>query len=94
MPGPDGHPTLIVTGKVTLPDGRWAIAFRPSSQVMESDPVRVVVDLEATPDVNPESDPATRDVRGQWRSEAAVGSVIVMCRGTTLTRISPVETVH
>jgi hypothetical protein len=38
--------------------------------------------------------PVTREVRGSWPSEQAVGSVTVMCRGTTLARISPVETAH
>ena len=78
-----------------MPDGTWSVAFLPTSRVMESYPVQVVVDLDASPHGGGNlEDPATHEVRGQWRSEAKVGSVTVMCRGTTLTRISPVETAY
>lgn len=94
MPGPGSRPTLHVMGKVTLPSANWTARFRPDSRVMESYPVQVVVELDATSNEMGAQVPVTREVRGSWPSEEKVGAVTVMCRGTTLTRISPVETAY
>lgn len=93
MPGPGARPNLIVTGKVVLPSADWQASF-VGSRVMESYPVQVVVELDATSNGAGVQIPVTREVRGSWPSEPQVGSVTVMCRGRTLTRISPVETAH
>jgi hypothetical protein len=94
MPGPDRTgPHLIVVGNVTVPSAEWTASF-VGSRVMESYPVQVVVELDATRSGMGIQVPVTREVRGSWPSEQAVGSVTVMCRGTTLARISPVETAH
>ena len=94
MPGPDSRgPTLIVVGNVTFPSGDWTARFL-GSRVMESYPVQVVVELDAASSGMGIQVPVTREVRGSWPSEQAVGSVTVTCRGTTLARISPVETAH
>ena len=94
MPGPDRNgPYLIVVGNVTVPSADWTARF-VGSRVMESYPVQVVVELDATSSGMGIQVPVTREVRGSWPSEQAVGSVTVMCRGTTLARISPVETAH
>ena len=94
MPGPDSNrPTLIVVGKVTLPSGEWSARI-VGSRVMESYPVQVVVELDAQRSGAGVQVPIEREVRGSWPSEEKVGSVTVMCRGTTLARISQVETAH
>ena len=93
MPGPDRRPTLHVVGNVTVPSGDWTASF-VGSRVMESYPVQVVVELDATSSGMGIQVPVTREVRGSWPSEQAVGSVTVTCRGATLARISPVETAH
>jgi hypothetical protein len=78
MPGPGRRPTLIVVGKVTVPSGDWTARF-------ELDAVSSGMGIQV---------PVEREVRGSWPSEERVGSVTVRCRGTTLARISPVETAH
>ena len=93
MPGPNSRPTLHVVGNVTVPSGDWTARF-VGSRVMESYPVLVVVVLDAQCSGMGIQVPVLREVRGSWPSEQAVGSVTVTCRGTTLARISPVETAH
>ena len=93
MPGPGSRPTLHVQGYVTLPSADWSARF-VDSRVMESYPVQVVVELDATRDGMGVQVPVTREVRGSWPSEEKVGAVTVLCRGTTLARISPVETAY
>jgi hypothetical protein len=94
MPGPDRKgPYLIVVGNVTVPSADWTASF-VGSRVMESYPVQVVVELDASSSGMGIQVPVTREVRGSWPSEQAVGSVTVTCRGATLARISPVETAH
>lgn len=94
MPGPRGHtPQLIVVGNVTMPSGEWTPRFT-GIRVMESDPVQVVVELDATSSGSGIQVPVEREVRGSWPSAKAVGSVTVTCRGTTLVRLSPIETAH
>lgn len=94
MPGPmNARSTLHVVGKVTLPSGEWVPRFE-GVRVMESYPVQVVVELDAARTSSGVQIPVEREVRGSWQSEPAVGSVTIVCSGTTLTRISPVETAH
>ena len=94
MPGPNARPTLIVTGKVTVPSGGYRFAWR-DMRVMESYPVQVVAELEAIPPTGGATQAiVTHDVRGQWPISPPVGSVTVTCGGQTLARISPVETAH
>ncbi len=94
MPGPGGgRPNLIVVGNVTLPSADWTARF-VGSRVMESYPVQVVVELDASSSGMGAQVPTIREVRGSWPSEEKVGSVTVRCRGTTLARISPVETAY
>ncbi len=94
MPGPNARPTLIVTGKVTVPTGGYRFAWR-DMRVMESYPVQVVAELEAIPPVGGATEAiVTHDVRGQWPMSPPVGSVTISCGGRTLATISPVETAH
>ena len=94
MPGPNARPTLIVTGKVTVPSGGYRFAWR-DMRVMESYPVQVVAELEAIPPTGGATEAiVTHDVRGQWPMNPPVGSVTVTCGGQTLARISPVQTAH
>ena len=94
MPGPGASPTLIVTGKVTVPTGGYRFAWR-DMRVMESHPVQVAVELDAIPPTGGATQAVvTHDVRGQWPIQPPVGSVTVRCGDMVLTRISPVETAH
>lgn len=94
MPGPNARPTLIVTGKVTVPTGGYRFAWR-DMRVMESYPVQVVVELEAIPPSGGGTEAiVTHDVRGQWPMSPPVGSVTITCGGRPLASISPVETAH
>ena len=94
MPGPNARPTLIVTGKVDTPTGGYRFAWR-DIRVMESYPVQVVVELEATPPSGPATQAiVTHDVRGEWPSQQPVGSLTIRCGDQVLARISPVESAH
>ena len=94
MPGPNARPTLIATGKVTVPTGGYRFAWR-DMRVMESYPVQVVVELEVIPPAGPATQPiVTHDVRGEWPISPPVGSMTVRCGDRVLTRIAPVETAH
>lgn len=93
MPGPGARPTLIVTGKVTLPSAGWTIRWG-DVRVLESYPVQVHAELDANPPSSIAGPPQMQEVRGSWPSEQRVGSVTILCRGTAVARISPVETAH
>ena len=94
MPGPNARPTLIVTGKATVPTGGYSFAWR-DVRVMESHPVQVAVDLVAIPPAGGAIQAVvTHDVRGEWPINPPVGSVRIGCGGRTLGVISPVETAH
>ena len=94
MPGPNAKPTLIVTGKVTVPTGGYQFEWR-NMRVMESYPVQVAVELDAIPPAGAATQAVvTREVRGQWPIDPPVGSLTVRCGDTMLARIAPVETVH
>jgi hypothetical protein len=92
MPGPNARPTLIITGKVTVPTGGYRFAWR-DLRVMESYPVQVAVDLEAMAPAGAATQAVvTQDVRGQWPITPPVGALSIYCGGRVLARISPVET--
>jgi hypothetical protein len=94
MPGPGARPTLIVTGKVTVPTGGYQPALL-LEHVAESYPVQVMTRLHPNPPAGPATQAVvTHDVRGQWAMADPVGSVTVRCGGEVLARISPVETAH
>ena len=94
MPGPGARPTLIVTGKVTVPTGGYRFAWR-DMRVMESYPVQVAVELEAIPPAGGATEAlVTHDVRGQWPVSPPVGSLTVHCGDRVLARIAPVEIAH
>jgi hypothetical protein len=92
MPGPNARPTLVVTGKVTVPTGGYRFAWR-DMRVMESYPVQVVAEFEAIPPTGGATEAiVTHDVRGEWPMSPPVGSLTISCGGRTLAAISPVET--
>ena len=94
MPGPNARPTLIVTGKATVPTGGYRFEWG-APVVAESHPAQVTVELQPiSPDGMATQAVVTHEVRGQWPSEHQVGSVRVMCGGRQLAAISPVETAH
>ena len=92
MPGPNARPTLIATGKVTVPTGGYRFVWR-DLRVMESYPVQVVAELEAIPPAEAATQAVmTHDVRGEWLIDPPVGSFTVRCGGMVVASISPVET--
>lgn len=94
MPGPNARPTLIATGKVTVPTGGWRFQWG-DIRVMESHPVQVVAELRAIPPGGPATQAiVTHDVRGEWPMQPPVGSFTVRCGDMVLARVSPVETAH
>jgi hypothetical protein len=94
MPGPNARPTLIVTGKVTVPTGGYSFAWG-DMRVMESYPVQVALELRSIPPAGGATEAlVTHDVRGEWPITPPVGSLTVRCGDMVLTRISPVETAH
>jgi hypothetical protein len=94
MPGPNARPTLIVTGKATVPTGGYGFDWA-GPVVAESNPVQVTVQLRPiAPQGMATQAVVTHDVRGQWPSEHQVGSVHIVCGGQQLALISPVETAH
>jgi hypothetical protein len=94
MPGPGSRPTLIVTGKATVPTGGWTFAWR-NARVMESYPVQVAVDLQPMPPGGGATQAiVTHDLRFEIPIAPPVGSVTIRCGGQVLARIDPVETAH
>lgn len=94
MPGPGARPTLIVSGKVTVPTGGYRVEWG-AMRVAESYPVQVFADLNVIPPAGGAIEAVTtHDVRGQWPVSPPVGSVTVRCGQRVLTRIAPVETAH
>lgn len=94
MPGPESRPSLIVTGKATVPTGGYSFGWGDPI-VAESSPVQVTVQLKPVPPAGPATQAVTTmDVRGSWPMGEAVGSVTIKCGTTVLARIAPVETVY
>ena len=94
MPGPGARPTLVITGKITVPTGGYRHAWT-DMRVMESYPVQVAADLQVTPPAGGATQAVvTHDVRGEWPIAPPVGSVTVRCGDRVLARIAPVETAH
>ena len=94
MPGPNARPTLIVTGKVTVPTGGYRIEWG-DFRVAESHPVQIFADLHVIPPSGGATQAVTtHDVRGQWPMDQQVGSFTVRCGERVLAHISPVETAH
>jgi|SRR5687768_7426847 hypothetical protein len=95
MPGPKARPTLIVTGKVSVPSGASRIEWR-DMRVMESYPVQIAVEIQAVEPRGVAGTPVvvTRDVRGEWPIDPPVGALTIRCGDMVLARISPVETAH
>ena len=92
MPGPNARPTLIVTGKVTVPTGGYRFEWR-DMRVMESYPVQVAIELDAIPPAEPATQAlVTHDVRGEWPIDPPVGALSVRCGDVVLVHIAPVET--
>jgi hypothetical protein len=91
MPGPDSHPKLIVTGKVTQRNGGRAF-FATQIQAGETSPAQVTADLRAMNPVDPSTGVSTVAVRGEWPMNPPVGSVTVTCGGQVLAHIAPVGT--
>ena len=92
MPGPEARPTLIVTGKVTVPTGGYRFAWR-DMRVMESYPVQVAADLQAIAPAGPATQAlVTHEIRGEWPIDPPVGSFTVRCGDRVLARIAPVAT--
>ena len=91
MPGPNARPTLIVTGKVTVPTGGYRVEWG-DFRVAESYPVQTFADLRVTPPSGPATQVVTtHDVRGEWPLAEPVGSFTARCGNRVLARISPVE---
>ena len=94
MPGPNARPTLIVTGKVTVPTGGYRFEWR-DMRVMESYPVQIVAELQAVPPPGSATQAVeTHDIRGEWPIDPPVGALTIRCGDMVLVRISPVETAH
>ena len=94
MPGPNARPTLIITGKVTVPPGGYRFTWR-DMRVMESYPVQVAIDLQSIPPAGPATQAVvTHDIRGEWPISPPVGSMTILCGDMVLARIAPVETAH
>lgn len=92
MPGPGARPTLIATGKVTVPTGGYRFEWSGLT-VMESDPVQASAELRPIPPDGPATQALeTHDLRGEWPVDPPVGSFTLRCGERVLARISPVET--
>lgn len=94
MPGPRARPTLIVTGKVTVPTGGYRVEWA-DFRVAESYPVQIFGDLRVIPPSGGAIQVVTtHDVRGDWPTDQPVGSVTIRGGDRLLARISPVEIAH
>jgi hypothetical protein len=99
MPGPDARPELIVSGTVQLPTAGYSVDLRPGPTEGASPPVQTV-ELVATPPDGPAATALTdMDVRLEMPAHSAPAGapspyrgVRVMCGGSELAFIAPVET--
>ena len=94
MPGPNARPTLIVTGKITVPTGGYRTEWG-DFRVAESYPVQIFADLRVIPPAQGATQViTTHDVRGEWPVDQPVGAFTVRCGERVLARIAPVEAAH
>lgn len=99
MPGPDARPQLIVTGSADLPSAGYFAELRPGPADRSARPVQIV-ELVATPPGGPAATVVTTvDLRLEMPAiasapgaEAAYSGVRVVCAGSELAFIAPVET--
>ena len=90
MPGPD-RPTLIVTGKVTVPTGGWRLTLE-AGPIQESYPAVQRVELRATPPSGAATQAlVTHEVRGEFGYNQEIGAVAVRCGSRALATISSIE---
>lgn len=95
MPGPGLRPTLIVSGKVTVPTGGYRLALRLDPAVMQSYPPQLTVWLDAVPSEGPATQAlVTSEVRGQWPATPPIGAIHIRCGGTAVGHIAKVVTAH
>jgi hypothetical protein len=94
MPGPGARPTLIVTGKVTVPTGGYRIEWG-DFRIAESYPVQIYGELRAIPPAESATQVVTtHDVRGEWPVDPPVGAVTIRCGDMVIARVSPVESAY
>jgi hypothetical protein len=91
MPGPGSRPTLIVTGRVTLPTGGYAPRLETGPVQEIHPPIQIMI-----LDPNPSQGGATQavvthELRGEAPALEVYGSVVVRCGSTTLADIRDVE---
>ena len=92
MPGPGARPTLIVTGKVSVPTGRYRVAFSGLVQIAESDPLQVTLFVNAIPPSGPASQAiVVHDVRTSLPAQGRIGLVTIRCGDRTLASIRNIE---
>lgn len=96
MPGTNGAPVLVVSGKVTTPTGGYQVAFDRYLQIRRGYPPQAFVTLNvADPGGAPVSQAqVTHEVRWEWPLNQPVGSVVVRCGDKTLAEITRIQTAY
>lgn len=91
MPGPGSRPTLIVTGRVTVPTGGYAPAME-AGPVQEIHPPIQIMLLRPNPPLGGATQAVvTHEVRAEAPALDVYGAVTVRCGSVTLADIRNVE---
>jgi hypothetical protein len=91
MPGPDARPTLIVTGRVTVPTGGFTPLLEAGPVQEIHPPVQIVILKPNPPRGGATQAVMTHEVRAQAPALDVYGSITIRCGSATLAEINNVE---
>jgi hypothetical protein len=91
MPGPNARPTLIVTGKVTLPSGGHRVSLHAGPVLELYPPIQQVLLKAVAPTGEGTPEAPTLEVRVELPALDTYGEVHVRCGNRTLATIRNIE---
>jgi hypothetical protein len=91
MPGPGSRPTLIVTGRITVPTGGYAPMLETGPVQEIHPPVQIMILHPNPPRGGATQAIVTHEVRAEAPALDVYGSVVVRCGSITLADIKNIE---
>ena len=91
MPGPGSRPTLIVTGRITVPTGGHAPRLEAGPVQEVHPPVQIMIVHPNPPRGGATQAIVTHELRAEAPALDSYGSVTVRCGSTTLADITDIE---
>ncbi len=91
MPGPGSRPTLIVTGRVTVPTGGYAPTLETGPVQEIHPPVQIIILHPTPPRRGATQAIVTHELRAEAPALDVYGSVVIRCGSTTLADLKDIE---